>query len=178
MTAQFVEAYRKALSFSGLELDHELKYRNVRIHEKDHMHELYTASNPRLPHLVLLHGYGGTSLTFIRTFQHLNSHFQVHALDTFGVGLSSRGQWKDKMTMEETGRYYIEAVEEWRKSVGIENFILAGHSFGGYISALYYERYRERVNQLIFLSPAGSGNIPEDMIRERQQRAKFFFCIA
>jgi len=32
------------------------------------MHELYTVSNKHLPHLVLLHGYGGTSLTFIRTF--------------------------------------------------------------------------------------------------------------
>lgn len=58
----------------------------------------------------MLHGYGGTSLTFVRTFQHLKEHFQVHALDTFGVGLSSRGRWKDKMTPEETANYYIEAI--------------------------------------------------------------------
>ncbi len=94
--------------------------------------------NPTLPHLVLLHGYGGTSLTFVRMFEYLKDHFQVHALDTFGIGLSSRGNWHDKMTAEEAGNYYIDAVEEWRKKIGLSEFILAGHSFGGYISALYF----------------------------------------
>lgn len=83
------------------------------------MHEVYTTGNSQLPHLVLLHGYGGTSLTFVRMFQHLRSHFQVHALDTFGVGLSSRGKWHNKMTREQAAEYFIDAVEQWRKSSGL-----------------------------------------------------------
>lgn len=62
----------------------------------------------------------------------------MHAIDTFGIGLSSRGDWHDNKTPEEAGNYYINAVEEWRKKVGLSEFILAGHSFGGYISALYF----------------------------------------
>lgn len=141
------------------------------------MHELYTVGDSSRPHIVLLHGYGGSSLTFIRTFEHLKDHFQIHALDTFGVGLSSRGKWQEKMTPEQTGIYYIDAIEEWRKAVGIESFILAGHSFGGYIGSLYLEKYPDRVKQIIFLSAAGSGKISAETIAERARKSRFFFCI-
>ena len=97
MTAKLVAAYRAALRFSNLEVGVELKFRNVQIMGKEHMHEVYTAGRNNLPHLVLLHGYGGTSLTFVRVFEHLRGRFQVHALDTFGVGLSSRGDWRRGM---------------------------------------------------------------------------------
>lgn len=113
--------------------------RNVKIYENDHIHEIYTNSHPKedLPHLVMLHGFGGTALTYIRTFEHLKEHYQVHALDTFGVGLSSLGNFSEKFTHEETKHYFVDAVEEWRKAVGIKKFTLVGHSFGGYIAALY-----------------------------------------
>lgn len=74
------------------------------------MHEIYTVSPSDLPHLVMLHGYGGTSLTFIRLFHQLKDHFQVHALDTFGIGLSSRGKWKAGFTQEETIAYFVESL--------------------------------------------------------------------
>lgn len=45
------------------------------------------------------------------------------------------------MTKDQAADYFVEAVEEWRKSSGLESFILTGHSFGGYISTLYYEKY-------------------------------------
>jgi pimeloyl-ACP methyl ester carboxylesterase len=60
------------------------------------------------------------------------------------------------MTAEQAGEYYIDALEEWRKKLGLKEFILAGHSFGGYISILYFEKYPVRVKQLILLSPAGT----------------------
>ena len=42
------------------------------------------------------------------------------------------------MKPEEVGEYYIQAIEEWRKKIGIDKFVLAGHSFGGYIGTLYF----------------------------------------
>ena len=68
MNEEFLSAYHDALKFSNLSLDTELKYRNIGIYENEHMHELYTVSVVKKPHLVMLHGYGGTSLTFVRTF--------------------------------------------------------------------------------------------------------------
>jgi cardiolipin-specific phospholipase len=41
----------------------------------------------------------------------------------------------------------------------LEKMTLAGHSLGGYLSAVYALKYPDRVNKLILLSPAG---VPRD----------------
>lgn len=51
--------------------------------------------------------------------------------------------------------FFVQALEDWRKSVGAEKMCLTGHSLGGYLSAAYTLRYPERVSKLILLSPAG-----------------------
>ena len=79
----------------------------------------------------------------------------MHALDLYGMGLSSRGDWNDDKTPEEVISYFIEAIEEWRKEVKLSSIILVGHSFGGYLAANYAEKYASRVQHLVFLSPAG-----------------------
>jgi len=119
MTPQFLQIYKRVLNTSGLDCEHDLKWRNVLVYKEDHFHELHTTGNTKLPHLVLLHGYGGTSITYIKIFKHLKDHFQIHALDTLGVGLSSRGTWKDSMTSKEAKDYFVDAIEYWRKNVGL-----------------------------------------------------------
>ena len=153
--------YKTALGFSNLSLNDELGFRNVIIDRHEYMHEVYTAGDKDLPHLVALHGYGGSSLTYVRMFQYLNSEFQVHALDLFGIGLSSRGKWREDFTREETEGYYVEAIEEWRKRMGIKSFVLVGHSFGGFISCLYFKKYSQYVSQIVFLSPVGTAILSE-----------------
>ena len=37
----------------------------------------------------------------------------------------------------ETEAWFIDSFEEWRKAKNLSNFILLGHSFGGYIAAKY-----------------------------------------
>lgn len=37
----------------------------------------------------------------------------------------------------ETESWFIDSFEEWRKAKDLSNFILLGHSFGGYIAAKY-----------------------------------------
>lgn len=51
--------------------------------------------------------------------------------------------------------FFVQSLEEWRKSVGAETMCLVGHSLGGYLSAAYTLRYPDRVSKLILLSPAG-----------------------
>lgn len=77
-----------------------LRYRNVAIDEKEYIHEVYNIASGNLPHMVWLHGFGATSMAFIKMFEPFKDRFQIHALDTFGMGLSSRGNWKDSMKRE------------------------------------------------------------------------------
>ena len=104
------KVYDEALEFSGLHVPDQIYTRNVKIYNHDHIHEITTNNSPDLPHLVLLHGFGGTALTYIRTFSSLFEHFQVHALDIFGIGYSSRGNYKESFTEEEVKNYYIDAI--------------------------------------------------------------------
>lgn len=39
-------------------------------------------------------------MTGIKLFKPLFSHFQIHALDIYGIGFSSRGNFSDKFTHE------------------------------------------------------------------------------
>ena len=48
--------------------------------------------------------------------------------------------------------------------------VLSGHSFGGYVAVAYTERYPERVDQLILLSPFGVQNSLDPASRRRLDR--------
>lgn len=45
--------------------------------------------------MVMLHGFGGTGMTYVRMFRRLKDEFQVHSLDGFGIGHSSRGNFSN-----------------------------------------------------------------------------------
>ena len=92
-----------------------MSFRNVKIYENDYIHENYTITEKDLPHLVYLHGFGGTSLTFIRLFSLLHEEYQIHSIDAFGIGYSSRGNFDEKFGYEEARDYYVEALELWRR---------------------------------------------------------------
>ena len=51
--------------------------------------------------------------------------------------------------------FFLSSFESWRAASGIENFVLVGHSLGGYLSAVYALRNPSRVDKLILVSPAG-----------------------
>ena len=37
----------------------------------------------------------------------------------------------------ETEAWFVDSFEEWRMAKNLSNFILLGHSFGGYVAAKY-----------------------------------------
>ena len=68
-------------------------------------------------------------------------------------------------------------MKEWRERVGIkEQFYLAGHSLGGYVSSVYAMRHPEDVIKLLLLSPVGLPEKPEtfthDEVVQRFDSAK------
>jgi cardiolipin-specific phospholipase len=113
--------------------------------------------------LVLLHGYAGAALTFYRNLSGLASHFgTVYALDKFGWGLSSRPSLHlIDSSVETTEEFFVSSLEAWRQANNITKMTLAGHSMGGYLSVAYAEKYPERVERLILLSPVGVPKAPK-----------------
>uniref|UniRef100_A0A0D6QZI5 1-acylglycerol-3-phosphate O-acyltransferase n=1 Tax=Araucaria cunninghamii TaxID=56994 RepID=A0A0D6QZI5_ARACU len=108
----------------------------------------------RAPTLVMVHGYGASQGFFFRNFDALASRFRVIAVDQLGWGASSRPDFTCKST-EETEAWFIDSFEEWRKAKKLDNFILLGHSFGGYVAAKYAIKHPEHVQHLILVGPAG-----------------------
>ncbi|GLT57951.1 hypothetical protein SLA2020_308840 [Shorea laevis] len=120
------------------------------------------------PTLVMIHGYAASQGFFFRNFDALASRFRVIAIDQLGWGGSSRPDFTCKST-EETEAWFIDSFEEWRKAKNLSNFILLGHSFGGYVAAKYALKHPEHVQHLILVGPAGFS--PEsDPISERLAR--------
>ncbi|KAI4388467.1 hypothetical protein MLD38_000789 [Melastoma candidum] len=106
------------------------------------------------PVLVMVHGYAASQGFFFRNFDALASRFRVIAIDQLGWGGSSRPDFTCKST-EETEAWFVDSFEEWRKAKAITDFILLGHSFGGYVAAKYALKHPEHVKHLILVGPAG-----------------------
>lgn len=106
------------------------------------------------PTLVMVHGYGASQGFFFRNYDTLAKHFRVIAIDQLGWGASSRPDFTCKST-EETEAWFIDSFEAWRKEKKLENFILLGHSFGGYVAAKYALQHPEHVQHLVLVGSAG-----------------------
>lgn len=120
------------------------------------------------PTIVMIHGYGASQGFFFRNFDALAKHFRVIAIDQLGWGGSSRPDFTCKST-EETEAWFIDSFEEWRKSKNLSNFILLGHSFGGYVASKYALKHPEHVQHLILVGPAGYSSETEQMSERLKQ---------
>lgn len=114
--------------------------------------------------IVILHGYGAGLGLFFRNFdgltQKLIDRFDIYALDWLGMGLSSRPAFKvraktsaEKITEAEA--FFLDSLEEWREQRKLEKMTLVAHSLGGYLAVRYANKYPEKVEKLILVSPVG-----------------------
>ncbi|XP_041867972.1 1-acylglycerol-3-phosphate O-acyltransferase ABHD5-like [Melanotaenia boesemani] len=116
-------------------------------------------SQPKTP-LILLHGFGGGVALWAQNLDALSTFGPVYALDLLGFGRSSRPQFTtDPEGAEEQ---FVEALEEWREKVGLEEMVLLGHNLGGYLSAAYTLKYPNRVKHLLLVEPWGFPARPEN----------------
>ncbi|KAI6652747.1 1-acylglycerol-3-phosphate O-acyltransferase ABHD5 [Oopsacas minuta] len=105
------------------------------------------------PPIVLLHGFGVGLGMFIKNFDTICQHADVYAIDLLGFGRSSRPNFSTRPN--QIVQQYIQSLEDWRVAVGLNKFILLGHSFGGYLSTWYAMRYPDNIAKLILVEPWG-----------------------
>ena len=113
------------------------------------------------PALVFLHYWGGSSRTWRPVIESLSATNRCVAIDFRGWGKSSKA----------SADYDLEALSEDVIGVvdqlGLQNFILVGHSMGGKVAQLVAARQPEGLQQLILLAPAPP--IPLEVPEEQRQ---------
>jgi pimeloyl-ACP methyl ester carboxylesterase len=124
-----------------------------------------SAADGAKPPLILLHGYSQSAAQFYLVAPAIAADYQghVYALDNWGCGASTRAAFNGSFDGEEetimsNEHTFIEALESWRTAMGIEQFVLAAHSMGAYLSVRYAQHHAKRLQKLVLLSPVG---IPE-----------------
>ncbi|MEV4976664.1 alpha/beta fold hydrolase [Streptomyces scopuliridis] len=122
--------------------------------------------DPSRPAILMLHGLRSYARTFETLAARLADRHRVIALDARGRGDSD---W------DPDGEYYpaayVSDFEQFTEQLGLERFVLLGHSMGGTTSYVYAARHPERVRAAIIedigpgssLSGAGADRIRREM---------------
>lgn len=107
----------------------------------------------KLP-IVLVHGFMMGAACFFKLYPMLAAERRVYAIDVIGMGGSGQPPFRaDSITPEGAEDLLVEPFVQWAQAMALGEFVLLGHSFGGYVSAAWAARDPGRVKHLGLLSP-------------------------
>jgi len=122
----------------------------LRVHKVEVGHlKISTLTMGEGPHMLLLHGLGGTKSSFFDTAAALCRRYTVHAIDLPGFGGSSKPS-----TAPYGAAYAAKAVIGTMDALGIERAHLVGNSMGGRVAIEVGLERPDRVGGIALLSPA------------------------
>ena len=98
--------------------------------------------NSNKPYLVFLHGYNGSSKSWVFQFEYFSKFYSVLAIDFPGFGTSSPIK---NIDMNIVSNLYIRLFDR----LGIDNFSLIGHSMGGMLGQVIASYYPSKINKLV-----------------------------
>lgn len=128
--------------------------------------------------VIMIHGFGAGFLQFYKNLDYLHSQRKLLAIDLPGFGRSTRIPFPSNSTLAE--KQFINSIERWREVVGVERFILLGHSLGAYLACAYTLQYPSRVRHLVLVDPWGFAVPPsEEKLKEMvSSKTQFFWNVA
>lgn len=115
--------------------------------------------------LVLLHGLGSNSLSWLMTIPAFSKQFRVIAIDHIGHGRS------DKPALAYRVTDFVDYIEEFLSYLNLSNVDLVGNSLGGWIGARLALKRPELIEKLVLVGSAGLEPWPE--LREKLENTKF-----
>ncbi|MGG3280197.1 alpha/beta fold hydrolase [Paenibacillus solani] len=121
---------------------------------------------------VSIHGNGkpilvvGSSVYYPRLFsEQLYSSFQLIFLDHRGFVQPPRTLEPEDYTLDKV----LDDIEKARQALGLEDFIILGHSGHAFMALEYTKKYPEHVRKVVLLNTAPTNSL------ERQQQSIAFF---
>jgi pimeloyl-ACP methyl ester carboxylesterase len=117
----------------------------MRIHYRDE-------GNPNGQPIVLIHGILSSLHTWDDWNKSLAADYRIISLDVPGFGLTGGPENPDDFSEDLLHDSFAQFINQLQ----LENFILAGNSLGGYISAHYAANNPDNVKKLILIDPAGA----------------------
>jgi pimeloyl-ACP methyl ester carboxylesterase len=104
------------------------------------------------PPIVLIHGLGGTQYVWDPVLEPLRAHAELITVDLPGFGDSPD---VDEWSLTGAADAILDTLDE----LGVDRFVLVGHSLGGGVSIRLAAAHPDRVAALVLVAPAGfSGN--------------------
>lgn len=105
------------------------------------------------PHVVFVHGLGGSLATWSLNLPAFAEQFRICALDLPGAGDSAKPEmdYSAPALAAFLARFLDALGPDWQR------ISLVGHSLGGAIALSFAEQYPQRVEQLILVDSAGLG---------------------
>jgi pimeloyl-ACP methyl ester carboxylesterase len=116
------------------------------------------------PPLVLLHGLRGHAHVWDDVAESLYRNYHVYALDQRGRGDTDHAPGGDYSTDA-----FVDDLAGFVDAIGLNKFILFGHSMGGRNSMAFAGKYPERLERLCIvdigpkIEPAGGNRITEEL---------------
>jgi pimeloyl-ACP methyl ester carboxylesterase len=111
------------------------------------------------PVLLLLHGIGDSSESWLPVMYALARHHTVIAPDLLGHGAS------DKPRADYAVAAYANGMRDLLDVLGIESATLVGHSLGGGVAAQFAYQFPERCERLVLVASGGAGRDVSPLLR-------------
>ena len=103
---------------------------------------------PELP-LLWIHGYSGAAFETMYIREALGPNRRLIAPDLPGSGYS------EKPMIDYTLDYYVDFLAGFVDALGLERYVLVGHSMGGLIAATFAADHPHGLERLVLLAPFG-----------------------
>lgn len=107
------------------------------------------AGDPAKPHVILLHGLGGSTANWAFNIPALAQNNHVIAIDQIGFGKSDRPMLKYRVST------YVDFLDKFMTETKIGSATLVGNSLGGWVAALTAIKYPNRVDKIVLADAAG-----------------------
>ena len=117
--------------------------------------------------LVLLHGIGSASASWLRQLQHLSGERTVLAWNAPGYTGSAALPMEAPSAADYAARLWA-----WLDALGIDKVTLAGHSLGALMAGAATRIAPERIERLFLFAPAGGYGPASAAVREAKLRER------